>query len=129
MNVSSLAVVARLFSVDWRSVMISSVEFNHDYKNLRLDGVKSISVDSLVSQFKVYQKREGLRLEHKTKVPLSVENVVDMLSNQPNLVDLNVKLSQQREALDRLNLAMRKNSELFPSHDRTRKSRSSSQSQ
>lgn len=106
LNVSSIAWVAYYFAdlicVPCEDVMVSTVEFNYDYRNLRLDGVKSISVDSLVEQFKVYQKRRGLRVEHKTKVPVSVDTVVDMLRSVPNSVELHDKLNEQRRVLDRL---------------------------
>ena len=110
LNVSSIAYVASHFAL-WfgrslSDVFVSTVEFNHDFKNLRLDGVRCITVDSLVSQFKAYQKRVGLRVEHKTKVPLSVENVVDMLSSQVSHTDLHVKLSEHRLALERLSVAV-----------------------
>ena len=118
LNVSSICFVAGFFAElielpSMSDVLISTIEFNHDYKNLRLDGVKCITVDGLVAQFKAYQKKEGLRLEHKTKVPLSVENVVDMLRQSPNSVDLNVKLSQQKEGLEQLLVATSRNSELI----------------
>lgn len=117
LNVSSICFVAGFLSFltgsPLSSIMVSSVEFNHDYKNLRLDGVKCISVDSLVEQFKVYQKRVGLRVEHKTKVPLSVETVVDMLRDNPNSVDLHHKLAEQRKALERLVVVTSKNSDLL----------------
>jgi hypothetical protein len=53
-----------------------------------------------------------LRVEHKTKVPLSAENVVDMLQGHVNMVDLNVRLSRQDEALRRLIGVTEKNTAL-----------------
>jgi hypothetical protein len=96
-----------------KNILVSSIEFNKDYSNLRLDGLKSVSVDSLTSQFKLYQKKLGLRVEHKTKVPLSVESVVDMLTSSPNSVDIQVKLNQNRERLERMTEIMKKNTELL----------------
>jgi len=117
LNVSSIAFVAGFFaevaSLKFDEISVSTVEFNHDYRNLRLDGVKSITVDNLITQFKAYQKRHGLRLEHKMKVPLAMENVVDILSNQPNTVELNVKLSQQRELIEKLIVATDRQTELL----------------
>lgn len=88
-----------------KDVRVSTIEFNRDYTNLRLDGIRCITMDSLIEQFKVYQKKAGMRLEHKTKIPFSVENVIDMLSNNPNSLELNIKLSQQKEQLDKLTAA------------------------
>ena len=38
-----------------------------------------------------------MRIEHKTKVKLTVENVVDMLTNNPNSLETNIKLSKVME--------------------------------
>ncbi len=109
MNVSSICFVAGFFAhfarCKYGDVMVSTVEFNRDFKNLRLDGVNSISVDNLVEQFKVYQKKRGLRIEHKTKVPISAQTVVDMLSNNPNSVEFHLKLNAQDVELKRLSRA------------------------
>ena len=123
LNVSSIGVVSGLFRqlIAWHStakvgdsdIMISTVEFNKDYSNLRLDGVRCITVDSLCEQFKAYQKTRGLRIEHKTKVPMSVESVVDMLANNPNSVDLHKKLADQRALLGRLTETTTRNTELL----------------
>lgn len=123
LNVSSIAFVAWVFSriAGVSSIMVSTVEFNRDFSNLRLDGVKSISVDSLISQFKAYQKDRGLRLEHKTKVPLSVENVVDMLAQPPLSIEANVKLALQSQRLEELTKATSQNTQiLFKIIDRLR---------
>lgn len=117
LNVSSICFVAGFFveltGVDFGSVMVSTVEFNRDYRNLRLDGVQSVSVDGLVEQFKVYQKVRGLRVEHKTKVPMSVESIVDMLRDNPNSVDFHLKLNEQRVQLERLTLATQSTTSLL----------------
>ena len=118
LNVSSIAFVAMYFGgvvpgVCLQDIVVSTVEFNHDYRNLRLDGVKCITVGGLVSEFKAYQKTSGLRLEHKTKVPLSMESVVDMLKYQPNAVELHAKLNQHRESLQRLVAVTEQNTALL----------------
>jgi len=117
LNVAVISMVASMFAemvgVSSSFIMISTIEFNRDYRNLRLDGVQSISVDSLVEQFKVYQKQRGMRIEHKTKVPLSVDSVVDMLSNNPNGVEFHDKLNKQQNVLDRLVVANGRTTELL----------------
>lgn len=117
LNVSSICFVAGMFSMltnsSFSDIMVSTVEFNRDYKNLRLDGVKSIAVDSLVEQFKVYQKSVGLRVEHKSKVPMCVDSIVDMLSNNPNSLEFHLKLNKQGEVLDRLTVAVERTSNLL----------------
>ena len=105
LNVSSIAVVYEYFSelikhystddISQKDVYLSSIEFNKDYLNVRLDGVKCITIDNLIEQFKVYQKQSGLRIEHKTKAKFTVENIIDMLQNNPNSLEINMKLSEQ----------------------------------
>ena len=107
LNISSICSVYAYFSeliskhskdvITQSKVYISTIEFNQDYKNLRLDGVKCITIDNLVEQFKVYQKKTAMRIEHKTKVKMTVENVVDMLTNNPNSLETNIKLSKVME--------------------------------
>ena len=94
-------------------VHLKSIEFNRDYSNLRLDGVQSITIDNLVSQFKVYQKRRGMRVEHKTKVPLTVDNIIDLLTVTPQSLEMHTKLGQQKSQLDKLTQATVNNTNLL----------------
>lgn len=117
LNVASLCFVAgfveRECGVPWRDVSVSSIEFNKDFSNLRLDGVRSITVGSLFDQFKAYQKSVGLRAEHKSKIPFSMENIVDMLSQNPLTVDAHVKLNALSEQLSRLTKGLYENRQLL----------------
>ena len=92
---------------------INTIEFNKDYKNIRLDGVKALTIDSLTEQFKLYEKKTKMRIEHKTKVNFTVENIIDMLTNNPNSLELNIKLSAQQEQLNKLTTATNKTSDLL----------------
>ena len=125
LSVSSICLASVLFKellrkhcpdpavVDAAVIMVSTVEFNHDYINLRLDGLKSLALDGLVEQFKLYQKRGGLRLEHKTKVPFQVETLIDMLSAAPGSLDVQAKLAAQKVELERLTAATIRNADLL----------------
>jgi hypothetical protein len=123
LNVSSICLVYGFFrnllgryssdAVGLADVFVRTVEFNKDYSNLRLDGVKCISLDSLCVQFKAYQKRRGLRIEHKTKVPFSVENIVEMLSSNPNGLEHNLKLVSMKKLLDRQAVATEANTRML----------------
>jgi len=99
--------------LSYRQISVKTIEFNRDYTNLRLDGVKCITLDNLVEQFKVYQKKLGLRIEHKTKVLFNVQNVIDMLTTDPNSMDLRLNLSKQKEQLDRLTIATSQHTQLL----------------
>jgi len=123
LNVASIGVVFAYFLeqcakycdtlITEESCLVRTIEFNRDYSNLRLDGLRCITLNSLVEQFKVYQKRSGLRVEHKAKVSFTVENIVDMLSNNPNTLESNIRLSAQAADLRRLTLATSVNTGLL----------------
>jgi len=85
------------FLPELRDVTVSSIEFNKDYINLRLDGIKSISLENLIEQFKAYQKTNGLRLEHKTKIPFTVEDLVNMLTHIPVAVNMQSEITDIKE--------------------------------
>ncbi len=69
------------FSPETTDVTVSSIEFNRDYLNLKLDGVNCITLDRLLDQFKLYQKKSGVRAEYKLKVPIPFEAIMSMLLN------------------------------------------------
>ena len=83
-----------------KNIIISSIEFNQDYVNLRLDGVNCITLDTLIEQFKLYQKENGLRIEHKLKIPVRLETIVDMLKNFPFAADIKQDLSEMMKKQD-----------------------------
>ena len=100
-------------SVSTKDVLIRTIEFNKDYSNLRMDGIKCITVDSLCQQFKVYQKKQGMRIEHKTKVPFTVENIIEMLQSNPHGLEHNLKLSSMKRLLDRQVVATQANTTML----------------
>lgn len=119
LNISSLSLCASYFlhylpkSSTMSDIQVRTIEFNKDYTNLRLDGINSISMDNLIEQFKIYQKSRGLRLEHKTKIPLSANDVVEILKTNPNSLELNIKLNAQSTTLKRLTQATERNAQLI----------------
>ena len=88
-NMSSVTLAYALFkelilkhtkvNVLMSDVEVRSIEFNKDYENLKLEGVNCITIESLIEQFKVYQKKDKLRVEHKLKVPLNAEELLALL--------------------------------------------------
>lgn len=69
--------------------MIRSIELNKDFINLLLDGINCVTLNSLFEQFKIYQKKEGVRLEHRIKPTFTAEALVSALFNSNNSIDLN----------------------------------------
>lgn len=88
--------------ITMKDMLVKSIEFNKDYSNLKFEGVNCITLDGLCTQFKAYQKKIGLRTEHKTKVPFHVETMVDMLTGSPANLELNAKLKAQEKLLEKL---------------------------
>ena len=116
LNVSSISLLVGYLSellkshnlppVTPKEVKISTIEFNKDYSNLRLDGLRCLTVDSLIEQFKVYQKSIGLRIEHKTKIPFTAENVIQMLTSNPRSLETEVRLLKQSQEIKRMKSAL-----------------------
>ncbi len=84
-------------SPDEKDVWISSIELNKDYKNLRLDGTKCITLKSLVSQFKLYQKKNCVRFEHKVTLPMNAEMIFDILEKNSSSLDYQIKIEKMEK--------------------------------
>lgn len=123
LNVSSICIVYAYFKeliskysdqiITEKDVYVKTIEFNKDYANLRLDGLNCITLDNLNEQFKIYQKKIGLRVEHKTKVDFNVHNIIEMLTSNPNNPEITKKVSDQGEQLERLTKATQMNTTLL----------------
>lgn len=83
-------------------IMVRTVEFNKDHANLKLDGVNCITLDNLATQFKLYQKKRGLRQEHKTKVQFNTANMVDMLTGSATAIDISQRMTDTTNKLNKL---------------------------
>jgi len=65
---------------DWEKVTVSSFEFNNDFKDIRLDGAKAVTLRSFDGSFRrVYQKHFGIRDEVKVVGSTRVEDVMTLL--------------------------------------------------
>jgi hypothetical protein len=89
LNLSSITLAVTLFKelirkhanteITNNDIEIKTIELNKDYQNIRLDGVNSITMENLIEQFKAYQKKDKLRIEHKLKVPVDAEQLFKIL--------------------------------------------------
>ena len=95
------------YKPETKDVTVSSIEFNQDYANLKLEGVNCITLENLIEQFKLYQKTNGLRVEHKIKVPIQLETIMDMLTNSSISSDIYDNILSLKKGQD-LNLDMLK---------------------
>lgn len=112
LNVSSICMAYAFFRelifqhssdpVTPKEVYIKTIEFNKDHSNLRLDNARCITIENLCAQFKIYQKKLCLRVEHKTKVPFSVDTLTDMLTSNPNTLDMEAKINDLTKQVNSL---------------------------
>ena len=101
-NFSSIGLLVEIFiklieeevkiKVDLEKVYFSTIEFNKDYNNLRLDGTKCISFTSLISQYKLYQKKTALREEVKITTQVDAKILMRLLKQGAVSSNLEVRL-------------------------------------
>ncbi|MFW5847102.1 MAG: hypothetical protein ACOCUU_03010 [Nanoarchaeota archaeon] len=80
-----------------KNILIRSIEFNKDYFGLRLDGLKSISFTSLCYQYKIYQKKQGLRQEHKINLHIGIPEIFSMLQKGDYSLEVYSELNSLRK--------------------------------
>ncbi len=96
------------FFPEIKDTLISSIEFNKDYTNLGLRGIKEITLERLLDQFKLYQKGFGIRAEYKIKVPFPFEAIMSMLINVPISLDLTNSIFQIESDQDKINDSLKR---------------------
>ena len=111
-NVNSIVVVQAYFGlllkghtaepVTKDNTWISRIEFNKDYNDIRMEGIKCITIDTLLTHFKLYQKKSCLRKEYKTKHKFTTQTMIDMLTQNPTDLNLAQKVEEQQQQLNRL---------------------------
>ena len=82
-----------------KDITIRSIEFNKDYTNLRLDGFNSLTVESFIAQYKIYQKSRAVREEYKIKLPITATVLFELLNSGHNYASLSLKTDYLREEI------------------------------
>lgn len=90
------------YSLDTSNIIVNSIEFNKDYLNLRIDGLNSITFTSLAYQYKIYQKKQGLRQEHKINCPVGVPEIFSMLQSGNHTLDIYSELNNIKKNIELL---------------------------
>jgi predicted transcriptional regulator len=67
------------FKPELDEIWVSTLEANKDYLNYRLDGINCITIRNAIADFKLYNKRNCVREECKTKVPVNAQFVNTLL--------------------------------------------------
>lgn len=91
-NISSICSIFSFFSLliqkyvnylpKMEEISLSCIEFNQDYLNLKFEGTKCITLTELLNQFKIYEKKTGIRAEYKLTIPIKAEAILSLLNNQ-----------------------------------------------
>ena len=122
LNISSLCLISVIVKLALRdytcseisndNITLSSIEFNKDYSNLRLDSANSITLSNYIEQFKIYPKKAGVRYEHKITQPLNAQDVISSLLNQGNALDFSTRLTNLEKEQEKTNSILSKVSKL-----------------
>jgi len=108
LNMSSIVLIHDIINATFMKelslseIKISTIEFNRDFEHLKLEGTNCLTLDTLYTEFKLYQKKRGLRVEHKTKVPFTAKTMVDVLTHPPNHLEVVTKLRETEAQLSKL---------------------------
>jgi|SRR3989344_2437512 len=112
LNINAILFVAQWFidkiknyagiEVSFSDIIVASIEFNKDFSNLRLDGSNCITIDSLIAEYKLYQKENCVREEFKPKVPIPFPVLREMLTHGPLYVDVSNRISLQEKKMSEL---------------------------
>lgn len=107
LNISSVELVALFFvseiknntgkNVEYSDIIVSSMEFNKDFENLRIDGANCITLDSLINNFKIYNKKKGVRFEDKPKIPFPLDSLMEVLTSGVQGIEM---IKEVRETKD-----------------------------
>lgn len=112
-EVTSLCIITRLFqelthkhtqtkpSVE--DICIATTELNNDYYGIRLDGAKCIRLNTLISEFKLYQKKNFVREEYKTKTPIRFDTIQRLLRQGIVNGELYSKVDSQEKEIIKMN--------------------------
>lgn len=80
-------------------ILIKSIEFNKDYKGLKLEGINSLTLTNCVANFKIYQKENRVRKEYRINEPISMNLLLGILGSNlnnfnyiPEMVDVKEKV-------------------------------------
>ena len=110
LNQDAFVVSVELFLKDLESILgfrphandlcVSTIEFNRDSYDVRLDGISSITFNSIIDTLKLYDNGERLREEHKLKVPITLETLQRLLYGKAATVDLEYKVDRLQKAVN-----------------------------
>jgi len=117
-NTSSLSILGHLFQEkinrfcgfmpEINKVIVTTIELNKDYNYCRLEGIKSITLGNLIAEFKLYNKKNCVREEIKTKIPINLELITKLLNQGLTSAEFNLRISKTEEEIQQIKKGVEK---------------------
>lgn len=111
-NFSSLCIIGKLFQElvykhcniypALEDITLATIEINKDDYSLRLDGLTCIRLNTLLAEFKIYQKENCVREEYKIKVPITFDTINKLLRNGLITTEIFCRLENQNKLITKL---------------------------
>jgi len=93
-------------------IIIKTLELNKDYFGVSLEGCSSIRLDTLLLEYKLYHKKKSyVREEYKSKVPIQLDFLYNILNKGIFSAEINQKISlldNQMQEVNKQLLILRK---------------------
>ena len=114
---TSLTILAHLFqeklrkycdiSVTLKDIIVTTFEINQDHLLYKLEGVNCITIDSIIAQYKLYQKQLCVREEFKIKVPVTFDLINQILQQGLISSELFIRTRQNEKIISRIDDKLR----------------------
>ena len=115
-NITALGILAHLFQEkiikhcnvepELNQIEVATFEINKDYYNYKFEGIKSITLDNLITEFKIYQKKKRIREEFKIKVPVTFDLINKILQQGLVSAEVFLKFNKQNKEISKLDERM-----------------------
>lgn len=89
-------------------IIVSSLEINKDYLGMKMEGCNCLTIDTLILEMKLYNKKNRLREEYKTKEPIGLDFFINLARNGILFAELKNNDNSILERLENLEKVMRK---------------------
>ena len=94
-------------------INIRTFEINHDHLGYRVDGLSSYTIRNAIADFKLYNKKNGVREEYKIKVPIPFRFIQTLIEQGITTAFYTQKIDRIDSKLHETNKLMRKLKGLF----------------
>lgn len=92
----------------FNQIWVKQIELNTDYIKYRLDGIQCVTLDTLCSQYKLYNKENFLREEYRLKIPFTADFFGRMIRGGSIATEVIALSERHSKKLDSVDKDMRK---------------------